>query len=141
MTNYSIRIDVSFPNGEHGTPVITTSTTEVDSISDAYSGVEWSLATDRSPDDNVRITGVTFFSDVAKTRAVTPSYMTLPGANNGRMNFIVNFNGTAVDAEQTLYYDIAWADDDFPALEFDPTLKILPRGSGQPGEMQAGAGG
>ena len=143
MSNmFSIEVDISFPNGVNARPVVTTSTGEVDNVDDTYTGVEWELATGSPDQDGLTITGVQFYSDLAKTVPVTPVYMTMPGANNGRMNWIINFNTRGVATEQTLYYDLKFKDDHFDDLDWDPTLKVLPRGTGAPpAEQQAGAGG
>lgn len=127
-TLHSIPVYVTFPNGDlTATPTVSNDTRQQDVIPATASGIEWSFSAPAN-NDNLTITNVKFYTDAAKSNEVTPAYLGT-GRNNGRMNWIVDFTSTAVTTETTLYYDLFFKDDDHTGLDWDPTVKIQPRGT------------
>jgi hypothetical protein len=128
-----IQVNVDFPNGIHGEPVVSNDTNQVDSISSSETGIVWHLKDGKGlDDDGLTLTGVDFFLDQAKTQPTTPSFFAMPGGHptdKNRKWWEVEFNGTPVRELTTLYYTICYEDDDYKDLKWDPKIQIQPRGN------------
>ena len=137
MTIKQIGVHFEFPNGDRSKPPrVTNDTSEVDVVEAGHTAVEWS-AFAISNDQNLTLTGVTFYSDRAKTTVVNPTFLRA-GYNYGRYNWIMQIEpGVAVPSEETLYYTLHFKDDEYSNLDWDPTLKVKPRAAG---EAAGGAG-
>ena len=129
---HRITVEVRFPGGDiHARPVVITPSSSVAVIHASDGAIEWSLSTLEPPDanDELEIIGVSFFADAEKAQPISPTYLELPGAQDGRMNWVIAFNGQAVPSEQTLTYTLHLRDADHPWVEWDPTIKVQPRGA------------
>lgn len=133
-----IVVQYAFPNDDPTKqPYVTNATTEVDEIAASNTSIEWSLSGGHQS-VHPAITGISFYSDRAKTRPVTPPFFVDAGRNWGAMNWVILFSAAAVPSETALYYTLHFKDDRFSNLNWDPTVKIKPRTAA---EGAAGAGG
>lgn len=121
---HQVTVSVDFKSDP---PRVTNSENQVDQVDKAMTGITWASQPDQ---EGLTITGVQFFSDAKKTKQVTPSYLDLPGSNWGRMNWVIQFKPVKIDVEETLYYVLTYKDSKYNNLQWDPQLKIEPRGKG-----------
>lgn len=127
----AIDINLEWPNGPHSRPTVSNSTSQNNPIPSSQASLDWDLT---PAQDNVRITGVTFYaSQPDKTRKqnpVTPSYLDLPGGHvegaptTWRISFAA---GQGPSSLTRLWYDVHFSDDDYNDMDWDPQLTISPR--------------
>jgi hypothetical protein len=122
----SITVSLSFGSSIHNRPTVTNPTSQNNAIPATQSSLTWQLS---PASDGVQITGVKFYQTAQKTTEYRPPYLTLPGGHVGSnvATWNIAFNSNSVPNGDTLWYDLEFADDDFPSLDWDPTLTISPR--------------
>ena len=129
----TITVNIEFPNGDRtAEPVVTNSCDEIDSVRSTYSAVEWALTSNLpvGSDENLALTGVTFYTDACKRTTFDPPYFQNPGFSNGRRSWVIKFNAATVPDDSDLTYDLLYQDDLFANLRWDPTLTIQKRNLG-----------
>jgi hypothetical protein len=105
-------------------------TSQVNEIPATQMSLKWQVT---PAEDGVQITGVKFYRSAADKEAGTneyaPPFLNTPGGHDGTdvTTWRVDFNSTRVASQVTLWYDVLFQDDDFPTLDWDPTLTIKPR--------------
>ncbi|RKY20587.1 MAG: hypothetical protein DRQ55_07195 [Planctomycetota bacterium] len=125
-----ITVNIDFPNGDRtAVPVVTNSCAEDDTVASGYSAVEWFVNCNLPLDneENLTLTGVTFYTDATKRTPYNPPCFNMPGSNNGRLAWAIGFSDQAVDQDTPLTYVLTFKDDLFNNLRWDPTLTIQKR--------------
>jgi len=125
-----IDVNLDFHGNPQSKPSVTNSTEQSNTIPRTQSYLEWQVEPN---EDNVGITGVTFYaSKVDKTHKqspIRPSYLDLPGGHvdGDKTTWRISFNSNSVGTTQTIWYDLHYADDNWPNLDWDPQLQVEPR--------------
>jgi hypothetical protein len=131
-----VTITFSFPNRDNTKPpVVTQSCGENDRIPAASTSVYWASSSNlhAADDENLTITGISFYTDSSKTTTWNPPFLDMPGFNFGRLNWVIPFNATPVPQDTTLYYDLKYRDNLYNDLDWDPTLTINMRTASEAG--------
>ncbi len=136
-SSYRITIVVEFPGGDpHARPQVRNSRYQQDRIPDSVDRIEWHLTTAGviPPNaDNLKITGLQFFRPGQPDMIAFPPCLKLnngiEGNPSGR-NWVIDFTDTEVPQELQFAYGIKYQTNDHPDLDWDPTIKIDPRGGG-----------
>lgn len=129
----NIPVQVDFHGSQSSQPAVGNSPNQSNEVSSSVGKLQWTLqafvdGTPVTPHNGLEVTGVSFFSDSAKSTPVSPPYLDLPGSAQGPLHWVINFNDTPVSQQQTLYYELHYQTDDFPDQAWDPSLTIDPRG-------------
>jgi len=142
-----LRIDIqfTFPDNDYEKdPTVDTSPSLRSPCGSEYTSITWKPTFSNSPPPTtavIKLDKVEFFStnDRNKQTPLEIGFLqnpTRPGDPNADGSLTIRFDETVpVPAEVDLLYTLHYNDPDgrHSELTFDPTLKVLPRGSGQPG--------
>jgi hypothetical protein len=130
MPDPTIDVNLDFGTDPHSQPSVTNSTSQNNDIPATQMSLIWQILPN---EDGVEITGVTFYRSQAdknaQTNPYTPLYLNTPGGHDGDdvTTWKIDFNGTRVPSQVTLWYDVKFKDEDFNDLDWDPTVTIKPR--------------
>jgi hypothetical protein len=137
----TINVSINFPNQDPTQrPTVSNDCSEDDVVDATATGVEWVVGSNLPPgsDDNLTLTGVTFYRSSAKTTVYNPPFLNTPGGpdtsvQTPRLTWLITFNDTEVSATTDLTYDLHFSDDLNPNMDWDPTLTINMRTASEAG--------
>lgn len=145
-----IDITFTFPNGTSADPVVSNSTSEIDTVEGTESSISWKPVSGDGSDLaalGLQIDDVKFYStnDTAKVTPLTIGFLQYPGVKGSDGSFTFRFNSTDVPNEVDLSYTLYFTDTALNGRDdsWDPTIKVKPRAgtAPPPQENEAGAGG